>query len=687
VPINPAQIAAAEQQQWQAAKNAAAKVRLVAGPGTGKSATIERRVAHLLNSKVNPKRIRVISFTRVTGKDLEKRILKFCNTQPCANVVDQVRVSTMHSFALGILRAAAVLAMLYPSDPVVLDDWEQENIYDSELANVLGCSVSRASEIRIAHDAHWQTLNPEMIAQAAITEEEKNGFITFHHTRRNLYCCVLPGEVIFECVRRMQLGEIKLKELPKVEHLIVDEFQDLNACDQEFVRLIVEDGANVFVAGDDDQSIYSFRHANPAGIIEFDKTYPGAVTKFLDACFRCTPAILETATALIAHNPNRLPKAVVSLYANSTPPVQGRCFVWSFASAQVEAVSIARSCQALIAAGKEDQEDEIIILISNRRLQLGQITQELANLGIPFDSPTGAAIRDEAAIRAAYSILRIFNDLVDNDHDYVAYRALLAQLYGIGPATGRTLGDLCVKHNQNFRDLFHLNTSPNWLTGARASAVARVQAVMKIVAAWKLEDTIESKANEIHKMMGEVVFAGSTQSEELLQVWDGFVGTLPTGMTLDELLLFLGANDEAEQLHVLDATLARLGLIQVDQAPAQKRVRILTMHGAKGLSGKIVFIPSMEQGILPNSRGIHAVGLLNEQRRLFYVSLTRAKAACIISHASLHTGPQAFILQQRPQARLPRSQFLNEMGVPSTNRANGLTLTEVAQIMSDINNL
>jgi DNA helicase-2/ATP-dependent DNA helicase PcrA len=111
------------------------------------------------------------------------------------------------------------------------------------------------------------------------------------------------------------------------------------------------------------------------------------------------------------------------------------------------------------------------------------------------------------------------------------------------------------------------------------------------------------------------------------------------------------------------------------------------MHGAKGLSGKIVFIPSVEQGIMPSFRAIHAAGLLNEQRRLFYVSLTRAKAACIVTHAALHSGAEAFLIQQKPTVRLPRSQFLNEMGVQSINRNGGLTGAEAASVMTHVNNL
>jgi DNA helicase-2/ATP-dependent DNA helicase PcrA len=333
VAITLAQIAQAEQDQRQAAQDPAVAIRVIAGPGTGKSATIERRVAHVLNNGANASRVYVISFTRATCGELGARTLAFCARQPCAGVAVQVRISTMHSLALRILRSANVLATLYPADPMVLDDWERSNVYDQELANALGCTPGRAAEVRLAHDAQWQTLNPQAIAQAAITNAERHGFDVFHTTRRNLYCCVLPGEVVYECVSRLQQAAIQPNQLPPIEHLIVDEYQDLNACDQEFIRRLASNGAMLFVAGDDDQSIYSFRHANPMGIVRFPATYPAARTHTLSACFRCTPAILRPAANLIAHNPNRLPKQLRSLYANAAPPVQGVLHVWSFASA------------------------------------------------------------------------------------------------------------------------------------------------------------------------------------------------------------------------------------------------------------------------------------------------------------------------------------------------------------------
>jgi len=143
VPIAPAQIAEAEHQQWQAAQDPASAIRLIAGPGTGKSAAIERRVAHVLNSGANLNNVYVISFTRATCAELATRTSAFCSTQPCAQIATNIRISTMHSLALRILRSAAVPATLYPSDPIVLDDWETENVYDQELATAVGCTPGR----------------------------------------------------------------------------------------------------------------------------------------------------------------------------------------------------------------------------------------------------------------------------------------------------------------------------------------------------------------------------------------------------------------------------------------------------------------------------------------------------------------------------------------------------------------
>jgi DNA helicase-2/ATP-dependent DNA helicase PcrA len=594
----------------------------------------------------------------------------------------------MHSLALRILRRANLLTS-YPSTPIILDDWEQSNIYDRELASNLGCTHQRAKEVRLAFEAQWQTLDPQYVNQAQITPTEIQGFNAFHAARTNLYSCVLPGEVIYKCMDAIRQGALQPNQLPTIDHLIVDEFQDLNACDQKFVRLLSSHGAILFVAGDDDQSIYSFRHANPDGIVQFPTVYPSSSTHILTDCFRCTPQILAPASSLIAYNQNRVAKNIVSLYGAANPPVQGRLLVWSFQTAQEEAQAIAHSCQELINAGMAGREDEILILICNRRVQLDLIAQELENLRLPYDPPRGASLVNESEpIRAVYALLRIAKDQATGVEDYPAYRDILGILSGVGHGTAKAIADACITNNQNFRQLFHLPACPKWLTKRSRSAVQRVIAIVQAVGNWTMTDTLASRTADIADVLSNYIFSSGGSTANNVAMWNTLAAALPQQMTLDELLQFLAADSESDQQAILDLVNQRIGgSPTAAQPPMEKRIRILTMHGAKGLSGTVVFIPSAEQGIMPSFRALQATGLLIEQRRLFYVSVTRARACCIISHAAQHTGAPAMALTQQHVARLTRSQFLNEMNITSITRSCGLSTQEAQSIIADIRNL
>lgn len=615
MPITATQKAQADQRQWAAAQDPSPQVRLVAGPGTGKSYTIEKRVADLLNNGPIPGNVYVISFTRAACAELRARMQAFCSGQPCATVAPQVRISTMHSLALRILRLGNLLTS-YPSSPIMLDDWEQTNVYDRELASSIGCTPRRAEEIRLAHDAQWQTLDPYYLNQAQIIPSEIQGFNAFHASRTNLYSCVLPGEVIYKCVEALQQGSLQANQLPQIDHLIVDEYQDLNACDQEFVRLLCSHSAVLFVAGDDDQSIYQFRHANPNGIVQFRTTYPASSTHILTDCFRCTPAILGPASILIAFNPNRVPKNLNPLYGSANPPVSGKLLVWSYPSAQEEAYAIAHSCQELINAGLAGREDEILILITNRRVQLKVIVQELGNLGLLYDLPRGASLTYEyEPIRAVYALLRISKDWITGEEDYPAHRDILGLLSGVGHATAKAVADACVTNSQNFRELFNLSSCPNWLSGRGASAVQRVMTIVQTVGTWSMTDTLALRTSDIADVLSTQVYISGQNAFNNVAMWNELAGALPSDMTLDELILFLAADTETDQQKILDLVNQRISGSQTNiMTPGPRRIRILTMHGAKGLSGKVVLIPSAEQGIIPNFKALQATGLLIEQR-------------------------------------------------------------------------
>lgn len=736
---------AAAGQQRRAAHDSSKVVRVVGGPGTGKTHTVAERVCHVLRGGANPRNVYVVSLTPATAAELQGRIAERSranagdvadgptllgrlfqragdlardvaararnrppgwsesggpgmaagNATGAQNADDTgpvVSVFTMDSLALRILEHANLLDDLYPGTPAVLDDWEQRQVYDQELAASLKRTPGRAAALRRAHNASWQTLKSDELAEQAIADDEQAGFDEFHRSRSRLYCWALPGELTRICLEALQTGRLRRSGLPAIEHLIVDEYQDFNACEQALVRLLASAGATLFVAGDDDQSICAaVRHANPAGLVQFADQFPGSTTHLLRDSFRCTPSVLAASNRLLHYNVRGLAKEVVALYASALPPLNGSLQVWGFPTAEDEFRAIAESCRSLIEAGMSGQEDEIVILLVRRKpsiVQLDPIVQELENLGVPYDAPSDPDLADDAAIRAAYSLLRITRDTNTATPDYPAHRDILALLSGVGTATGKAIAELCLQNDQDFRDLFYLAAPPGWLPSRYHQAWRRVVSVVQVASELHLDDPIDAASITVADALKAHVFAASNQAAERAAAWESLISTLPPKMTIAELLEYLAA-DEAGRRESLRAVEARLRP-GAAAGGERKRVRISTIQAAKGLSGKVVFIPSAEHGIIPSHQAFRTVGVgaLLEERRLFYVALTRAQAACIVSFALIHTGPAAYVLERRDPARLGASIFVRgEIGCQAVNRGGGLTRDEAEQIVADVERL
>ncbi len=281
-----------------------------------------------------------------------------------------------------MLRAAGQLH--YPADPLVLDDWELENIFDAEFGETAGKQKRRRVAIRREHEAFWSTgvwnAADYIPADPPITDAERTSFSIFHGPRSQTYSCVLPGEIVRQCVERIDANVLDPTQLLGITHLIVDEYQDLNPVDQRLIRQLIDRGLTTFIAGDDDQSIYSFRYASPAGIQTFVDDNPGAGDHTLSDCFRCASSIVDSANSLINGfaQPGRIPKQLNALYAASAPPVAGVVHRWRCSTAISEAAIIAQSCSNLIASGVDP--GEILILLSNQRTQLELLCTALAQV-------------------------------------------------------------------------------------------------------------------------------------------------------------------------------------------------------------------------------------------------------------------------------------------------------------------
>ena len=616
----------------------------------------------------------MVSFTRASALDLRDRVHRYCIKNGCSSVT-QVRVTTLHSLALRTLRAAGLLAAFYPADPLVLDSWELEKIFDAEFGDKFNIQKKeRREKIRLDHEAFWSTgqWGPPnfVLPDPPITRHERHQFEVFHKPRTQCYSCVLPGEIIRQCVNKIKAGVLDLVSLLKLEYFVVDEFQDLNPMDLLFVDKIAQQCANVFVAGDDDQSIYSFRFASPAGIQNFVQEYPNCRQHTLSKCFRCTPNVLKAAQTLITLNlgPNRIVKNYISLYGAATPALSGVVHRWRFKSAPAEARAVSESCSALIASGLNPRD--ILVLISNKPVLLPILRDAFQSASVAYEPPPTEFFRDSKIGRLVLAITRIVCDT----NDYISHRVLLGLRPRVGIKTCNDIAEAVIGNNLNYRSIYY-DPLPSTVFGGRAlKAVNNVRNICSQIQGWHASDTISQRMADI----ASIVLGTFGASD--VQTWNTYATKLPANMILKELRDYLWTDTDEQQAAILEAVLNRLNLPLPTTGILPSRVRIMTMHGAKGLSGKVVFIPGLEEDILPGSWRRPYPGLVLEAARLLYMSITRAQVACVISYA------QNRFVNGRFEQRMP-SRFATDLNGPFAQRTSGLYGAETQSIMKEVSGL
>jgi DNA helicase-2/ATP-dependent DNA helicase PcrA len=464
----------------------------------------------------------------------------------------------------------------------------------------------------------------------------------------------------------MEAGTLHPAELLGLQHMIVDEFQDLNPMDLQYVDGLAAAGVTVFVAGDDDQSLYSFRFASPAGIQNFVDQYAGAGDHELDACFRCTPAVVAAGRGVIEahHMENRIPKDLGSLYRDADPPVEGAVACWRFATGRKEAEGIAASCVQLLDRGLSPRA--ILILLSNQRAQGPDLFRALEEADVAFEKPRPEPFRDTEAGRLVFAFARI----VTNPFDYVAHRAVLGQQRGVGVATCSNIARKVVEHNLNYRDLFHAARPEDVFTSREEHALQGAETLIAELESWAETDELAGRTLPIGELLE------TARDEEAKQAWFDYATTLPPRMTLGELSTFLVLDKDEQQEHLLIDVYRRLQ----EEAPADlmpPRIRIMSMHGAKGLSASVVVIPGLEEEILPGPRRRPYPGLVLEAGRMLYVSITRARHTCILSYASRR------FINGAMRGHAP-SRFTTAVGTPFSYRDGGLSQDEAAAVVAEV---
>ena len=389
--------------------------RVLAGPGTGKSATLVALVDQLLAGNPAP-RVKLLTFTRAATGDLAKKV----SEHPAAAAE---RPSTIHSFAISVLLRTPGMGD-FPGPLRIADDWEDQTVVRPTLARRAGVQVRRLDRLIREMAANWESLRPE--EDPRVDPAERARFVGAWQEHRQVYGYTLLAELPYAL--RNALHDHPDLEGVNYDLLVVDEFQDLNACDLEVLRLIGERGCSIIAAGDDDQSIYSFRRAAPEGIRQFPDDYPDAGDYTLSVTQRCGSRIIEWATYVIEGDPDRPPGRPRLQSAEGSPP--GEVALLAFPSEVGEARGICTLVQALVQAEHIDPQDILILLRTDHNHAFSQpIKHCLEEIGIPYSDPD--AIEKMLGEPSNRRMLEIFRLLV-NRRDSLAWAGLLRLTSGIG---------------------------------------------------------------------------------------------------------------------------------------------------------------------------------------------------------------------------------------------------------------
>ena len=592
------------EEQKLAIQHVDTHARLLAGPGTGKTHVLTRKVLWLvLKCGFDPQKILALTFTRMAAAQLRHDLAEVLKPHD----IDVPVVSTLHSFALRqILHNSRTIEEL-PRPVRIADDWEERNIIQEDIKKILGVArIEEVQDLISRLSADWETLKAE---EAGWTDAFPNPkFLGALQTHKAVYGETLRAELVYKLKRTLdQNQEFKLDN--EYQYVLIDEYQDLNACDLAVVRALSQKGAKIFVVGDDDQSIYGFRYANPIGIRQFPEIYENAARLQLTTCYRCDTSIIQHAEFVADQDTQRLPKA--------TKPREGaeagEVVLIQCANQDAEAAAVATKIKQLVDGGTRPEK---IVILSKSRAILGPIKEQIIARGIKVSMALEDELMDAKEFRVALSLLRLAVD----PHDALALRGLI-QVEKNG------LGDKCIEELWSYASakgirldiaLEQIRKDPALLSSSGSKLKTFADGIdARVATLVGLKDDVPAL---VEKVVSECV------SEEVLK---GKISEY-----FKKLLEETGA-DKLEKL------IKSVGLASdmIEQETTPEAVSILTMHQAKGLTFDVCFIVGAEDEFIPGRNDTEFIG---DERRLLYVSMTRSRHKLYISYCTRRTGNQKY---------------------------------------------
>jgi DNA helicase-2/ATP-dependent DNA helicase PcrA len=634
------------EKQQEAVRATEGPLLVLAGAGTGKTRVITYRVAYLLEKNVPGDAILAVTFTNKAANVMKERIADLLRST--GHFASDVWIFTFHSFCARLLRREADAAGL-ASNFTIYDDDDQTMAVKAAL-KTLGFSAEdylpRNVRAQISHAKNHgispEDMESEFVALPGTARQDIAKIFREYQKQLQDAEALDFDDLLLEAVKLLRTQPaVRDAWSSRFRYLMVDEFQDTNAAQEELVRLLAGSKKNVCVVGDEDQSIYGWRGARSGNLKRFTEDFPEARLIRLEENYRSTQTILDAAAAVVRNNSDRLGKTLCATL--------GSGMLVQFFEAQDASAEAQFVCDQISPLVRDDPDARIAVLYRTTA-QSRSFEEVLRRLAIRYRVVGGMSFYERSEIRTALSYVR----LLFHPNDNVALlRVLNVPSRGIGATTIAALeshakeagvslwevicagGPLAGKKPpaalQSFRGLIEEMQS-------RAKELTPALLIEMILDRTGLLDWVEQKDNIEH----------TSRAENLRELSNAMAEATEQGQSLEEML-----------------DLAAL-VSDSDQYDASIPVSLMTLHSAKGLEFDAVFLAGLEEGLLPHSRSLESNPEIEEERRLFYVGMTRAKKSLTLTRAIY----RRIYGEDRLRSSVP-SRFLSEVPMEFLEAARG----------------
>lgn len=625
--------------QYDAVVNYDVPSLIIAGAGSGKTRVLTSRIAYMIEQGVAPFNILALTFTNKAAESMRERIAQMLPD----NRSRYIRMGTFHSVFSRILRENAErigftnsFTIYEPSDckNLLKTIVRELNLPDEKYKpNLLASRISYAKNCLVTPSAYQ--------ANTVCATEDRQAQIPEFGNIYNIYCqrCKRNGAMDFDDL--LLQTNILLRDCPDVlaryqeqfHYILVDEYQDTNYAQYTIIRRLSQTHSKVCVVGDDAQSIYSFRGAKIENILSFKKDYPSAMVFKLEQNYRSTRTIVDAANSVIARNSKRMEK-----HCFSDGDVGEKIRILKAYTDREEAEMVVTDLRDKVRAADDDWSEAVILYRTNN--QSAVLEDNLRRRGIPYRIYKGSSFYDHKEIKDMMAYIR----LVINPRDDEAFKRIVNYpARGIGDTTVQRIAQLAAERGQSMWEAVDALvaepvTDPVQKTIARK--VTDFVAMIRSLSLSRNDKGLYDFGLEIASRSGIIAAYRAENTPEATSALDNIEELLNSMQEFKERCDAEIRNGERpeEEVATIEEWLQNVMLMtdmDKDNPDDNNKVTLMTVHSAKGLEYKYVYIVGLEENLFPSQRAAESPDGIEEERRLFYVALTRAKVSATISYAEM----------------------------------------------------